>query len=118
MFGILHRTWQPLCLNQLISYFDLDNKVITKELANESSRKHVQREENNTKAAGVDWEIYWKYFQSGKSVAHLITWAILLVVAELLFCLSDYWIKIWIESEKFTWMNNNSSNNTILPSMR
>ena len=33
-FYILHRIWQPLCLNQLISYFDLDNRVIiTKEFA-------------------------------------------------------------------------------------
>ncbi len=83
---------------------------ISSKIQNKSSSKHVEREENNTKAAEV-WKIYLKYFQSGNGVAHLITLAILLVVAELLFCASDYWLKIWIESEKVIW--NNSSNTTL-----
>jgi len=84
---------------------------VSSKIRNESSRKHDQIEEN-TKAAGVDWNIYWKYFQSGSSVASLIILAILLLVGELLFCVFDYWLKIWIESEKNI-LNN--SNNTTLP---
>lgn len=56
----------------------------------------------------VDWAIYWKYFRSGSNAASLTLLVLLLLAAELLFCASDYWLKMWTESET-NYQNSRSS---------
>ena len=70
-------------------------------------------EENQDKkpiTVGVSGSTYLKYFRSGSNVLSLVLLALVLVVAELLSCASDYWLKMWTAAERVHW--NNSSNTT------
>ena len=49
---------------------------------------------------------YWKYFKSGSGVFLLFLFVVNCLATEFLFCVSDYWLKLWTSTKKNT---NNSS---------
>ena len=48
---------------------------------------------------GVSAVTYWKYFRSGAGALSFSFFILNCIIAEFLFCASDYWLNLWTEAE-------------------
>lgn len=65
--------------------------------------------DGNPVPTGVSLKVYWKYFKAGAGPFSFTLFMLNLLIAELLFCASDYWIKLWTEAENTRWLNTSST---------
>jgi len=63
-------------------------------------------QEENSTTTGVAFSTYWTYFRSGSDLILLSLFVVNCLATEFLFCVSDYWLKLWTSTKKDT---NNSS---------
>ena len=50
--------------------------------------------------SGVALSSYWKYVRSGSGILLLFLFVINCLTTEVLFCVSDYWLKLWTSAKK------------------
>lgn len=64
---------------------------------------------------GVSVVTYWKYFRSGAGAFSFTFFILNCIIAEFLFCASDYWLNLWTEAEGS--QRSNPTNTTLLPTI-
>ncbi len=69
-------------------------------------------QEEEKDAGRVNAATYWKYFSSGGSGFYLIILVMNCLLAEILFCASDFWLNLWISAERVNWSNNSATIST------
>ena len=71
--------------------------------------------EETRSTGAITLDNYWQYLRAGASYFSLVSFAIIFLIAQLLFIGSDYWLTLWTNAEELRYLRNLTETNVTEP---